>query len=183
MVVAAPTVLRIPPAELAVRVRERFGGELRRAGGFAQLCLLGAQQCLDAAAPGGRLGVLWSSSRGPVGAVRAVLAEAAGGEPVMPFSFVAIQPHLTATLLAQRGLPVTRAAFVYLSPGDWPLLLDAAQAWLAGCEAVLLGWVEEAVDGSDHRSDWCLVRSAGGASLPAARDALPPTFGEWLTSA
>ena len=138
---AAPTILRVAPDELAARARERFGGELRRAGGFAQLCLLGAQQCLDAAAPGGRLGVLWSSSRGPVGAVRAVLAEAAGGEPVMPFSFVAIQPHLAAMLLAQRGVPVTRAAFVYLAPADWPTLLDVAQAWLASCDALLLGWV------------------------------------------
>jgi hypothetical protein len=176
---AAPTVLRIPAAELAPRARERFAGELRRAGAFAQLCLLGAQACLDAARPRGALGVLWSSSLGPVTAVRALLAEAASGEPVMPFSFVAIQPHLAATLLAQRGAEVARAAFVRTEDDAWPWLLTQGASWLASCERVLLGRVEE---GEVHRSDWCLLqrepadvlceplRTPGGATHATAED-------------
>ena len=178
---AAPTVLRVPRAELAVRSRERFGGELRRAGGFAQLCLLGAQACLDQAPLRKTVGVLWSSSRGPVSEVRAVLAEAASGEPVMPFSFVAIQPHLAATVLAQRGVPVERAAFVRLEDDAWPWLLGQAQSWLETCERVLLGQVEE---GEVHQSDWCLLqRDAGGVScepLREAEGALPATAQDWL---
>ena len=183
---AAPTVLRIPRGELAMRARQRFGGELRRAGGFAQLCMLGAQACLDSApaASGGSsvsVGVLWSSSRGPVGAVRAVLAEASSAEPVMPFSFVAIQPHLAATLLAQRGLPVVRAAFVRIADDGWPWLLAQAAAWLAGCERVLLGRVEE---GDVHQSDWCLLQRAGAGVLcepmPETEGALSATAEDWL---
>src|SRR5262245_30604387 len=97
--------------------------------------------------------------------------------PVMPFTFVATQPHLAATLLAQRGAPVARAAFVHVAPDAWPMLLDVAQAWLASCDAVLLGWVEEAAEGEAHQSDWCLLRE------PAARGALPVRFSSWLTSA
>lgn len=153
---AAPTVMRVPAAELAPRARERFGGELRRAGGFAQLCLLGAQACLDAAGPGGATAVLWSSSRGPVTAVRAALAEAASGEAVMPFGFLAIQPHLAATILAQRAVPVSRAAFVRIEAEAWPWLLAQARSWLGACERVLLGRVEE---GEVHQSDWCLLQA------------------------
>jgi hypothetical protein len=177
---AAPTVLRVPAAEMGARARKRFGAELRRTGGYAQLCLLGAQACLDASAGNGPLGVLWSSSRGPVGAVRAALAEAAGGEPVMPFSFVAIQPHLAATLLAQRGAQVERAAFVRIEDDAWPWLLTQAQAWLGTCERVLLGRVEE---GETHQSDWCLVQRTGAVRcepLRAAEGALPATAADWL---
>lgn len=178
---AAPSVMRVPAGDLAIRSRERFGGELRRAGGFAQLCLLGAQACLDAAPPGGSLGVLWSSSRGPVNAVRTVLAEAASGEPVMPFSFVAIQPHLAATILAQRGVDVARAAFVRIEDDAWPWLLAQAASWLETCERVLLGRVEE---GETHQSDWCLVqRGPAGIScepLAKADNGLPATAADWL---
>jgi hypothetical protein len=178
---SAPTVMRVPAAELSPRSRERFGGELRRAGGYAQLCLLGAQACLDAARPGGSLGVLWSSSRGPVSAVRAVLAEAASGEPVMPFSFVAIQPHLAATILAQRGANVARAAFVRIEDDAWPWLLAQAMSWLGTCDRVLLGRVEE---GDVHQSDWCLLQRdpPGITCEPLAKmdSAIPTTAEDWL---
>jgi len=178
---AAPTVMRVPAGELSARSRDRFASDLRRAGGFAQLCLLGAQACLDAARPGGSLGVLWSSSRGPVNAVRAVLAEAASGEPVMPFSFVAIQPHLAATILAQRGVDVTRAAFVRIEDETWPWLLAQAASWLETCERVLLGRVEE---GEVHQSDWCLLQreSPGILCEPLAKPdhAVPATAADWL---
>jgi hypothetical protein len=178
---AAPTLLRVPANELATRARERFGGELRRAGGFAQLCMLGAQACLDQSPLGKTIGVLWSSSRGPVGAVRALLAEAANGEPVMPFSFLAVQPHLAATVLAQRDVPVGRAAFVRIEDDAWPWLLTQAAAWLASCERVLLGRVEE---GAVNQSDWCLVqRDRAGVLCEPLREtegALSATAEDWL---
>ncbi|HXU43468.1 MAG TPA: hypothetical protein VN675_14150 [Burkholderiales bacterium] len=180
----APTVLRVAPGEMAARTRERFGGELRRAGGFAQLCLLGAQACLDSAPQRASLGVLWASRHGARAAARAALQEAASGEPVMPFTFVATQPHLAATLLAQRSAPVARAAFVHVAPSDWPLLLGLAQTWLAGCEQVLVGWVEEGAEGEAHQSDWCVLQKKPGEvscePLRAARGALPATSADWL---
>jgi hypothetical protein len=148
--------LRIPRHQLAQLVRERFGGELRRTGTFAQIGMLGAVACLEAAPRASSLGVLWSSTYGAREAAQAALAESAGGEPVMPFTFIATQPHLLATLLAQRGAPVTRAAFVHVDPPESPLLLGLAGAWLGSCDAVLLGYVEE---GEPHRSDWRLLRS------------------------
>lgn len=188
---AAPTVLRIPREQLAQQVRERFAGDLRRAGTFAQIGMLGAAACLEAAPRVASLGVLWASAYGAREAARAALAEAASGEPVMPFTFVATQPHLAATLLAQRGARVTRAAFVHVAPAEWPMLLDAAQAWLASCEAVLLGWVEE---GEPHQSDWCMLRSiptgAGpyfslttvpSSVTPTMMFPAPQTYSAWLS--
>jgi len=147
--------LRIPRDQLAERVRERFGGELRRAGTFAQVGMLGAVACLDAAPRPSSLGVLWWSAYGARDAAQAALAEARNGEPLMPFTFIATQPHLLATLLAQHGAPVTRAAFVHVDPSASPILPGLAQAWLKSCEAVLLGYVEE---GQPHCSDWRLLR-------------------------
>jgi hypothetical protein len=147
--------LRIPRDQLAERVRGRFGGELRRAGTFAQIGMLGAVACLEAAPRASSLGILWRSTHGAREAAEAALAEVAGSEPVMPFTFVATQPHLLATLLAQHGAPVTRAAFVHVDPSASPILLGLAQAWLKSCEAVLLGYVEE---GQPHCSDWRLLR-------------------------
>jgi hypothetical protein len=156
----APTVLRVAPEDLPARVRVRFAAELRRAGGFAQLCLLGAQACLDAAGGDGPLGVLWASEFGAVQATRAALDEdLKRGEPAMPFTFIAMQPHLAGALLAQRSHPVTRTACLYLPPEAWPRLPRLALGWLAECERVLVGWVEESGSGgAAHRSDWCLFQ-------------------------
>jgi hypothetical protein len=161
----APTALRIAPDDLAARVRARFAAELRRAGRFAQLCLLGAQACLDAAGGEGPLAVLWASEFGALHATRAALAEdLKRGEAAMPFSFIATQPHLAGALLAQRSHPVTRTACLYLPPEAWPSLPRLAQRWLAECEGVLVGCVEESGrDGAAHRSDWCLFRKTPAA--------------------
>jgi nucleotide-binding universal stress UspA family protein len=118
--------------------------------------MLGAVACLEAAPRPRSLGILWFSTYGAREAALAALAEAASGEPVMPFTFIATQPHLLATLLAQRGAPVARAAFVHVPDPGWPTLLELAQTWLGTCDAVLLGYVEE---GEPHRSDWRLLRS------------------------
>jgi len=161
----APTVLRVAPEDLPARVRARFAAELRRAGGFAQLCLLGAQACLEAAGGDGPLGVLWASEFGAVQATRAALDEdLKRGEPAMPFTFIAMQPHLAGALLAQRSHPVTRAACLYLAADAWPSLPQLAQRWLAECDRVLVGWVEESgAAGAAHRSDWCLLQKKPAA--------------------
>jgi hypothetical protein len=182
--ITAPTVLRIPPDALASRTRERFAGKLRRAGSFAELCMLGAVACLDAAPRAGSLGVLWASGYGARKAALAALGEAASGEPVMPFTFVATQPHLAATLLAQRSVPVSRAAFLHVDAASWPWLLRTAQTWLTSCEQVLLGWVEESAAGEAHQSDWCALQKEPGEvscePLNEARGALPATSADWL---
>ena len=187
MYLVAPTVLRVAPDELSAQTRARFGAELRRAGGFAQLCLLGAQACLDAAGPGDSLGVLWSSGRGAAHAARAALAEwLRSGEPVMPFTFIATQPHLAGALLAQRSHPVARTAFLHLGADAWPWLLRLAQAWLGECEQVLVGWVEESNgEGAAHQSDWCIVRRRPApVRCEAARDgvdAVAASTADWIS--
>jgi hypothetical protein len=156
----APTALRVAPDDFPAQVRARFAAELRRAGRFAQLCLLGAQACLEAAGGDGPLGVVWASELGALDATRAALDEdLRRGEPAMPFAFIATQPHLAGALLAQRSHPVTRAACLYLAPDAWPSLPQLAQRWLADCERVLVGCVEESgATGVAHRSDWCVFR-------------------------
>ena len=176
MYLLAPTVLRVAPDDFQARVRARFASELRRAGRFAQLCLLGAQACLDAAGGDGPFAVLWASEFGALHATRAALDEdLRRGEPAMPFTFIATQPHLAGALLAQRSHPVTRAACLYLAPDAWPSLPQLAQRWLAECDRVLVGCVEESGSGGvAHRSDWCLFRKnpAAGA-LRCERSAGP----------
>ena len=188
MYLLAPTVLRIAPEELPARVRARFAAELRRAGSFAQLCLLGAQACLDAAGGDGRLGVLWSSRLGALRASRAALDESLQrGEPAMPFTFIGMQPHLAGALLAQRAHPVTRSAHLHLADEDWSLLLSVAQGWLAECERVLIGGVEESDSGRvAHKSDWCLLQKkplAGAIRLepvPHEDASVAATAEDWI---
>jgi len=188
MMLLAPTVLRVPPPDFRARVRERFAGELRRSGSFAQLCLLGAQACLDTAGGGGSLGLLYASRLGALRAIRASLDDGLRrGEPAMPFTFVAMQPHLAGALLAQRGYAVTRTTHLHLAEASWPLALRAAQGWLAECERVLFGWVEESEsDNTVHRSDWCLLQGRPAADavrcVPerSKQAAAPATAGDWI---
>ena len=165
MYLLAPTTLRVALNELPSRVSARFAGELRRAGSFAQLSLLGAQACLDIAGDEGPLGVLYSSRIGAQRAVRAALGDdLRRGEPAMPFTFIGMQPHLAGALLAQRSLPVVRCAHLHLAADAWPWLLRVAQGWLADCSRVLVGCVEESDDdGIAHRTDWCLLQDGAGA--------------------
>jgi hypothetical protein len=167
MYLLAPTALRVAPDDFPGRVRARFANDLRRAGRFAQLCLLGAQACLEGAGGDGPLGVLWGTRLGPLHGTRAALDDGLRrGEPTMPFAFIAAQPHLAGALLAQRGLPVARTACLYLAPEAWTRLLLLGGRWLVECERVLLGWVEESeTGGTAHCSDWCLLR---GAPVPGA---------------
>jgi len=98
-----------------------------------------------------------------------------------------MQPHLAGALLAQRAYAVTRSAHVHLADEDWSLLLSVAQGWLAECERVLLGWVEESDSASVAlRSDWCLLRRkplAGAIRLEQAphQDAsVAATAEDWI---
>jgi hypothetical protein len=165
VILLSPTALRVAPGEFPARVRERFAGELRRAGSFAQLCLLGAQACLDAAGTQGSLGLLFASRLGALRAVRSALTEGLRrGEPAMPFTFIAMQPHLVGALLAQRGYAVRRAVHLHFAQESWPLALRSAQGWLGECARVLLGWVEESEsDEIAHHSDWCLLQKEPAA--------------------
>jgi hypothetical protein len=172
----APTVLRVAPDDFPARVRARFAAELRRAGRFAQLCLLGAQACLEAAGGDGPLGVVWATKAGALDATRAALDEdLRRGEAAMPFPFIATQPHLAGALLAQRSHPVTRTACLYLAPDAWPSLPRLAQSWLAECERVLVGCVEESGSGGvAHRSDWCLFQKTRVTGAVRCERALRP---------
>lgn len=150
MILLDPMQLELRPEELAREARARFGQELRRLGVFTQLCLLGAETCLERSGTSGSLGVLLATAHGARSAVQAALAE------VMPFTFIATQTHLAGALLARRHA-VVRASCVYLEAEDWPGLQRMAQAWLAGCERVALGWVEEAGGDAPHVSRWQLA--------------------------
>lgn len=174
-----PSVLRIDPGELASLVRAHFGSELRRAGGYNQIGLLGARACLARAGCAGPIAVLCVSEHGALQETRAALGEdLQRGEAAMPFSFIATQPHLAGALLAQRGHVVTRVAHVYLAADAWPWMLSIAHGWLAAQErAVLAGWVEEAAaPAAAHRSDWCVLKNdpAPGAIRCALADSDEP---------
>ena len=158
MLTLAPTALRIAPAGLKDRVRERFGDKLRRAGSFAQLTMLGAAACLDAARTAGTLGMVWTSARGALLATHSALAELRAGEPLMPYTFIATQPHLAAALFAQHVHPLARNAFLYLDAQGEPWLRELARAWFEECDRVLIGQVEESSDPAlEHRSEWYLL--------------------------
>ena len=188
MLLLAPTLVNLAPAELADAVRTRFGSELRRLGAFTQLCQVGAQACIEASGTGGRLGVLLATEHGALTATRAALDDGPRrGEPAMPFTFIGMQPHLAGVLLAQRGHPVTRSAHLHLADEDWSLLLTVARGWLAECERVLVGWVEES-DSPDveHKSDWCLLQKepfSGAVRVEPVRNegkAADATADDWI---
>lgn len=184
MVLLAPTLMDLAPAALAEAVRSRFGSELRRLGVFTQLCQLGAQACLEASATKGRIGVLLATTHGALTASRVALGDVLrSGEPAMPFAFIATQTNFAGALLASRSHDVARAACLYLGAQDWPWLLRMARSWLAECERVAVGWVEEATQGEPHRSHWCIF--ARQAPAPAihcepATAGTAATSGDWI---
>jgi len=182
----APTLINLSQEMLVKEVRARFGSELRRLGVFTQLSLLGAATCLEASSKAGThfgpLGVLRATEQGGLTAVRAALGDGLRrGEPMMPFTFIAIQTNLAGALLARREHDVARAACLYLEAQDWPWLLRIARSWLAQCERVAVGWVQDAAGDEPHRSHWgVLVREGAGIPVPAGEDGLPATMEEWL---
>jgi hypothetical protein len=181
VVLLASTLLDLSQEIFVKEVRARFGSELRRLGVFTQLCLLGAQACLEASGTSGRLGVLLATEYGGLTAARAALDDGLRrGEPMMPFTFIATQTNLAGALLARRH-DVARAACLYLGAQDWPWVLRIARSWLGQCERVAVGWVEDAARGEPHRSHWgVLVRDGAGIPVPAGEEGLPETMGEWL---
>ena len=184
MILLAPTLIDLAPAALAEQVRSRFGSELRRLGVFTQLCHVGAQACLEASPAQGRLGVLLATEHGALTASRSALGEVLrSGEAAMPFAFIATQTSLAGALLARRSHDVARAACLYLGAQDWPWLLRMARSWLAECERVAVGWVEEAAQGEPHRSHWCIfVREAAAPAIHCAPAGAgtAATTGDWI---
>ncbi len=184
MLLLAPTLVSLTPAELAHAVRARFGSELRRLGVFTQLCQVGVQACIEASASAGRLGVLLATEHGSQAATRAALdGGLRRGEPVMPSTFIATQTNLAGALLARRSHDVARAACVYLDAQDWPWLPRIARSWLAQCDRVAVGCVDEAAHGDAHRSQWCIF--ARKADAPAIYCELggagtTATTGDWI---
>jgi hypothetical protein len=180
----APTLMDLSRETLIEEVRARFGSELRRLGVFTQLCQVGAEACLEASATNGRLGVLFATAHGAATAARAALDDGLRrGEPAMPFTFIATQTNLAGALLARRSHDVARAACVYLAPQDWPWLLRMARSWLAQCERVAVGWVEEAAHGEPHRSHWCLLARgpvAGSIGCDPGTGGLEATTQDWI---
>ena len=184
MLLLAPTLVKLAPAELADAVRTRFGSELRRLGVFTQLCQVGAQACMEACGADGRLGVLVATEHGALTAARAALdGGLRRGEPAMPYTFIATQTNLAGALLARRSHDMARAACLYLEAEDWPWLLRIARSWLAQCERVAVGWVEEAAQGEPHRSHWCMfVRQAAAPAIHCepAGAGTAATTGDWI---
>jgi hypothetical protein len=180
----APTLVDLAPAELADAVRARFGLELRRLGVFTQLCQVGVETCMEAAGTRGRLGVLLATEYGALSAARTALDDGLRrGEPAMPSTFIATQTSLAGALLARRSHDVARAACLYLEAGDWPWLLRIARNWLAQCERVAVGWVEEAAQGAPHRSHWCIVireSAAPAIHCEPAGAGTAATNGDWI---
>src|SRR5207248_5208971 len=126
---------------------------------------------------------LWTSSHGALAAAHAALDEGRGGAPVMPFTFIATQPHLAAALLARQA-SLNRAAFVHVEGDTWPSLLHVAAHWLRECDEVLVGWVEEGAEKQGiAQSDWCLLRRRPAAARcePLAEGAAEAvSSAEWI---
>ena len=183
MYLLAPTLMNLSQEIFVKEVRARFGSELRRLGAFTQLCLLGAQACLEASGTAGSLGVLLATENGGLTAARAALDDGLRrGEPMMPFTFIATQTNLAGALLARREHDVARAACLYLGAQDWPWLLRIARSWLAQCERVAVGWVEDAARGEPHRSHWCLLvrEAAAGIRCQPAEAGAAATTNDWI---
>lgn len=183
MFLLAPTLVNLSQEMLVKEVRARFGSELRRLGVFTQLCLLGAQTCLEASGTSGRLGVLLATEHGGLTAARAALDDGLRrGEPMMPFTFIATQANLAGAMLARRSHDVARAACLYLEAKDWPWHLRIARNWLAQCERVAVGWVQDAAQGEPHRSHWCLLarEAATGIRCQPAEAGAAATAHDWI---
>jgi hypothetical protein len=58
-----------------------------------------------------------------------------------------------------------------------------ARSWLAECERVAVGWVEEATEGEPHRSHWCIFARQAAAPAIHCEPATAGTAaasGDWI---
>lgn len=136
------------PADWREQLVQRLGTRPRRIGGWAELALLGARLCLDAAgeatlAPGATLRV--GSLSGPMSATRSVAGQAREGLP-LPFSFMQSQPSQMLAALGQHLGWQGDARFIQTRDVSATLRLAQLECGPAG---LLIGWVEE-----DLRTAW-----------------------------
>ncbi|MEO8343130.1 MAG: hypothetical protein ABI536_04860 [Gallionella sp.] len=131
------------PADWRDQLAKRLGHRPRRIGILAELALFGALDCLDAAKeialPADVL-IQVCSLRGSVSAISQVLEQNQEGL-AMPFSFLQSQTSQILPALA-AALSWQGDASVILARNPMDLALLAGQQ--AGCNGMLLGWVEEA---------------------------------------
>ncbi|MFO1340313.1 MAG: hypothetical protein U1F53_19150 [Burkholderiaceae bacterium] len=138
-----------PAAGWRDQLAQRLGQRPRRLGGWAELALHGALECLAAAGerqlPEGAL-LRLASATGPREATRTIAAQAGDGLP-MPFAFMQSQPSHALAALSQHLGWCGDARFVH-GP-DLPSLLRLAQ-WEAArggpavaAAGLLFGWVDE----------------------------------------
>jgi hypothetical protein len=148
LTLVAHVVLDPLPADWRDQLARRLGTRPRRIGGWAELALLGARLCLDAAheeqlAPGALLRVV--GVHGPMGATRGVAEQAAQGLP-LPFTFMQSQPSQMLAALSQHLGWQGDARYVLAR--DPQALLQLAQLE-CGPAGLLIGTVEE-----DRRTQW-----------------------------
>ncbi|MCK9259096.1 MAG: hypothetical protein M0P63_04970 [Azoarcus sp.] len=131
---------------------------LRRAGAFAELCLVGVDACAADDEYSGSIAILVASRSGPRQAFTRVLEDLClRSEAPMPFDFLATQAVLAALPL-QKRLPAL-GALLYLPGTDdcnvlWQRMTQLANAWLADGRHrhVLIGIVEPGTP--QHHCEW-----------------------------
>jgi hypothetical protein len=148
MILKAHIALDPLPADWRDQLARRLGTRPRRIGGWAELALLGARLCLDAAneeqLPAGAL-LRVVGAHGPMSATRMVAEQAQHGLP-LPFTFMQSQPSQTLAALSQHLGWQGDARYVL--GRDPQALLQLAQLE-CGPAGLLIGTVEE-----DHRTLW-----------------------------
>jgi hypothetical protein len=136
-----------PPQNWRAHLAQRLGARPRRLGLWAELALYGALGCLDVAAEKtlpATANILVASRYGPIEPVRATWQQMQDGLP-MPLSFLQTQPSQMLAALATSLNWHGDACFTHAcNPAD-VMRLAAARGGAAG---TLLGWVDEAGQGS-----------------------------------
>lgn len=148
MILKSHVVLDPLPADWRDQLALRLGTRPRRIGAWAELALLGARLCLDAAQeehlPTGAL-LRIVGVHGPMGATRVVAEQATQGLP-LPFTFMQSQPSQTLAALGQHLGWQGDARYVLSRNKASSLQLAQLECGPAG---LLIGTVEE-----DRRTEW-----------------------------
>lgn len=155
LALAAHVVLDPPPADWRELLAHRLGTRPRRIGGWAELALLGARLCLDAAQeerlPQGAL-LRVVGTHGPMAATRLAAEQARHGLP-LPFSFMQSQPSQMLAAVSQHLQ--WRGDARYVLGRDLHATLQLAQLECTSPAAgLLIGTVEE-----DRCTTWWRYRA------------------------
>lgn len=148
LVLKAHVALDPLPADWRDQLARRLGARPRRLGGWAELALLGARLCLDAAGeehlPAGAV-LRVVGVHGPMEATRAVVEQATQGLP-LPFSFMQSQPSQMLAAVSQHLGWQGDARYVLGRDPQATLQLAQLES---GPEGVLIGTVAEGL-----RTQW-----------------------------